>query len=127
MSAYLPYEANRARLDDVLHEAGARRAAKPAPAASSSPRVAIRRVTAADRAVQRLAVLDSARPLLGDALIAEVGGEPQAAIEIATGTAVADPFRPTAHLVNQLRDRAKRLAEPGVTRRWPRLLPRFAQ
>jgi hypothetical protein len=31
MSAYLPYEANRVRLDDVLRQAEARRAAKRAP------------------------------------------------------------------------------------------------
>ena len=127
MSAYLPYEANRVRLDDVLRQAEARRAAKPNAAEIPAPVVAIRRATAADRAaLRRLAMLDSARPLVGDLLIAEVGGEPQAAIEIATGVAVADPFRPTAHLVQQLRNHAERLVQPRIPRRRPRFVPGFA-
>lgn len=78
----------------------------------SAESIAIRRATESDRvALERLAALDSARPLTGEALIAEVGDEPQAAIQIATGTTVADPFRPTAHLVELLGVRASRLRE----------------
>ena len=42
----------------------------------------------------------------GDVLIAEVSPEPRAAIEVATGAAIADPFRPTAQLVELLAVRA---------------------
>src|SRR4051812_21364791 len=127
MSAHLPYEANRVRLDDVLRQAEVHRAARAAPATPPSPAVAIRRATASDgAALERLAALDSARPLAGDVLIAEVRDEPHAAIEVETGRAVADPFRPTADLVAQLRDRTERQADVRVPRRRLRLVPHFA-
>jgi len=80
--------------------------------------IAIRRATADDAAVvERLAALDSAAVPRGDILIAEVGGEPQAALELTTGATVADPFRPTAQLVELLRVRAARVApRPSRTR-----------
>jgi hypothetical protein len=84
--------------------------------------IAIRRATPADRpAVERLAALDSARSPSGDVLIAEVGDEPQAAIAIATGFAVADPFRPTAHVVELLTVRAARMRGAGRPRARTRL------
>jgi hypothetical protein len=70
--------------------------------------IAIRRATQSDRpVVERLATLDSApAPSSGEVLIAYVGDEPQAAVDVATGAAVADPFRPTAHVVELLKVRA---------------------
>ena len=53
-------------------------------------------------AVRRLAYLDSHRPLSGDVLVALVEGEPLAAISLADGTVVADPFRHTAVAVELL-------------------------
>jgi hypothetical protein len=84
--------------------------------------IAIRRATDSDRPViERLAALDSAPTLTGEILIAEVGDEPQAAIEIASGAAIADPFRPTAHLVELLDVRAALLRKRAGARRRPRL------
>jgi hypothetical protein len=54
-------------------------------------------------ALARLAELEEAAPLRGDALIAESGGEPIAAIALGDGRAVADIFRPTATAVRLLR------------------------
>ena len=72
--------------------------------------VSVRRAARDDHAdLQSLAALDSARALHGEILIAQVGDEPQAAIEIGSGATVADPFRPTAHLVELLELRAARL------------------
>jgi hypothetical protein len=69
----------------------------------------IRRATAADDlAVRRLAALDSAFPPTGDVLLAEMGDELWAALSVDTGTAVADPFRPSRDLVDLLRFRAGR-------------------
>jgi hypothetical protein len=66
-------------------------------------------------AVARLAALDSARVPAGPLLLAEIDGEPWAAIDLRSGKAVADPFRPTAALVELLRLRAKLLArEPAA-------------
>jgi hypothetical protein len=46
---------------------------------------------------------------LVSAQIAEAGGEQQAAIEVATGATIGDPFRPTAHLIDLLELRAAAL------------------
>jgi hypothetical protein len=64
----------------------------------------IRRADSSDTgALARLAALDSAFPPTGDALLAEVGGEVWAAVEIDSGAAIADPFRPSGELVDLLR------------------------
>jgi hypothetical protein len=92
---------------------------------TTTAQIAIRRATDADRsALERLAALDSARTPTGDVLIAEVDDEPQAAIEIAGGAVVADPFRPTANLVELLGVRAARLRHPAASRPRMRLLAR---
>ena len=79
-------------------------------------------------ALVRLAALDSSSPPTGDALIAEVGHEVWAAVEIDSGTAIADPFRPSAELVDLLRLRAglTRGAKRAERRSLARLLPRAA-
>ncbi|HWH93957.1 MAG TPA: hypothetical protein VNT03_08845 [Baekduia sp.] len=64
------------------------------------------------RAIARLAALDSARVPAGPLLLAEIDGEPWAAIALSSGRAIADPFRPTAALVDLLRRRAAQLATP---------------
>jgi hypothetical protein len=53
--------------------------------------------------------VDSQRPLAGPALVGEIGGRPAAAISLADGHVVADPFQHTAKLVAQLRMRARAL------------------
>jgi hypothetical protein len=121
----LTYDAHFARLEDMRRRADERRAAarhsSRASAAAWSARtetdthaehIAIRRATEADAAaLERLAALDSAPAPSGEALIAEVGDEPLAALAIVSGAAIADPFRPTAHLVELLRLRAASLRE----------------
>jgi hypothetical protein len=59
--------------------------------------------------LRRLAALDSAEVPSGWMLLAEVGDEPWAAVEVRTGVSIADPFRPTADIVALLRMRASRL------------------
>jgi hypothetical protein len=71
-------------------------------------------------ALVRLARLDSARPLTGDVLIAVSGGDIAAAMSLDTGAVVANPFEPTAHLVELLRTAAR----PAPRRRTR--APRFA-
>ena len=80
----------------------------------------IRLATTSDEfAVRRLAALDSASPPTGDVLLAEMGNELWAALSVDTGTAIADPFRPSADLVDLLRFRAGRL-NTGFSLRHPR-------
>ena len=82
--------------------------------------ISIRRAGDADRAaLLLLAVLDDAPPLSGDVLIAHVEGEARAALELATGAAVADPFRRSAHVVELLRLRADGLRARQASGRRP--------
>ena len=63
----------------------------------------LRPATSADSyELERLAALDSARPLEGDVLLAYAGGELRAALSVDSGRHVADPFWPTADLVELL-------------------------
>lgn len=66
-----------------------------------------------DLALMRLATLDSAdmppaRPLL----LAEVDGELRVALSLYDGSAIADPFHPSAEILALLRDHARRTATP---------------
>jgi len=80
---------------------------------ATSPRwspVVIRLAVSDDElALRRLAHLDSARPLAGQKLLAEHGGSLVAAVSMADGSAIADPFRMTADTVELLRLRAAQL------------------
>ena len=97
------------------------------PAGESS--VVIRVATPADLDdLRRLAALDSARALLGTLLVAESDGEIRAAYSVDEGRAIADPFVPTAGLVELLRARSARLrgerpARADGRRRRLRLVP----
>ncbi len=75
---------------------------------TSSPLV-LRPAAAVDSAdLERLAALDSARPLTGEVMLAYAGGEVRAALSLETGRAVADPFYPSGELVTLLRAAAGR-------------------
>jgi hypothetical protein len=68
----------------------------------TSPLV-LRSATTVDAAsLERLAALDSARPLTGEVMLAQAGGDVRAALSLETGRVVADPFYPTADLVELL-------------------------
>jgi hypothetical protein len=69
-------------------------------------------------AVARLAALDSAERLpSAPLLLAEVDGEPRAALSLLDGSAVADPFFPTRHLLSLMRAHAAASAAPAPSRR----------
>jgi hypothetical protein len=67
-------------------------------------------------ALWRLAALDSSEPPPEPVLIAEVEGVPWAAVSLADGSVVADPFHHTLHLVALLKARAAQLTESGKRR-----------
>jgi hypothetical protein len=54
-------------------------------------------------ALERLAALDSSRPLRGPVVVAARDGVLRAALDTSTGRTIADPFSPTADLVTLLR------------------------
>ena len=68
-------------------------------------------------ALRRLAALDSAEPLRGPALLAEVDGELRAALSLGDGRVIADPFRHSAAVVVMLRSRAAQLRARPERRR----------
>ena len=73
--------------------------------------VTVRRSTTADQsALGRLAELDSGRPPRGPALVAEIDSRMLAALPLAGGPAIADPFEPTAQLVDLLELRRSQIA-----------------
>ena len=70
-----------------------------------------------ERALRGLAALDSAPLPSGWMLLAEIAGEPWAAVEVRTGIAIADPFRPTSDIVALLRMRASKMRGDDESRR----------
>jgi len=69
--------------------------------------------SADDDALERLAALDSQSAPTGYVLVAEVAGELRAALPVAGGEPVADPFHPTAALTSLLALRARQLRAGG--------------
>jgi hypothetical protein len=75
--------------------------------------------------LERLAERDT-RPLpSGELLVAERDGAIHAALSLDTDDVVADPFKPTAELVELLRAHARREAPPRRTAGRRRLAPRL--
>jgi hypothetical protein len=85
----------------------------PAPTEIPTAGVTIRRLGADDAAdVAQLAQLDSTRAPSGALLGADLNGSLVAAISIATGEVIADPFRRTAEIADVLRLRATQVDGP---------------
>ena len=77
-----------------------------------APEITIRQATSADEfALRRLAHLDDRPALHGDVLLAEQAGELRAALSLDDGRTVANPFAPTAGLVETLRAHGRYVAE----------------
>ena len=96
----------------------ARRNGAQPPAAAE---VTIRLATAADApSLTELARLDSRRPLGGELLVADAAGTPVAAMSLADGRTIADPFVPTGAIVSLLELRAAQLRSEGRRERGAR-------
>ena len=72
-------------------------------------------------AISRLAALDSARAPEAPLIIGELGGAPAAALSLADGRSVSNPFERTSQLMSYMRIRARALkavdTEPSLRRR----------
>jgi hypothetical protein len=89
---------------------------------TSSTSLTIRLAREDDRgSLAILAQLDSGRTPAHPVLLAEADGGVVAALSLLDGTAVADPFRPTADVVDLLRMRARAAATDDRARRGLRL------
>ena len=68
-----------------------------------APEITIREATSADAfALRRLAAIDDRTALHGHILVAEQAGEVRAAVSLEDGRSIANPFAPTASLVEML-------------------------
>jgi hypothetical protein len=97
-------------------------------AMSTSSTIAMRTATGSDdRIVRKLAALDSASAPQGPVVIALVDGRPVAAASLTDGRVVADPFEPTAEVVELLQARVAASAQAAVRPRRRRrlVLPRL--
>ena len=75
-------------------------------------KITVRHSVASDLSeLARLAALDSASPPRGPALIAEADSRMLAALPLGSGRPIADPFEPTAKVLELLRLRAEQLEE----------------
>jgi hypothetical protein len=127
MTTTLTQPLSLARTDQLIREARESRLAPSTPLEPLWSPVVIRLATAADQhALGRLAELDSKPTPAGTILIAELRGSPVAAVSLASGELIADPFVPTADITELLRLRARQLARsarsrsrPAHPRSWP--------
>src|SRR5580692_2552472 len=69
-----------------------------------------------DEALERLAMLEGRPVSAGRHVVAEVGGTVVAALPLGCGELLADPFRPTAHLIPLLELRAKQIGSECAPR-----------
>ena len=84
--------------------------AGPIQSVPAGAQVTIRHASPADAdALAVLAKLDSSHPPRGAILVAEMGGEPWAAVSLDDSHLIANPFRPTGELAFRLIERAREL------------------
>jgi len=105
----------QARAEELRRDA-ARSAGRPRPRAprrhAATTPVTLRFCFPDDsEALARLALLDSSAPPPHPALLAEVAGELRAALSLADGSVVSDPFYPSADIIELLHARARQLTE----------------
>ena len=80
--------------------------------------VLLRLTTVSDSdAIERLALLEGMPEPDSRCVVAEIDGKVVAALPLRGGKVLADPFRPTAHLIPLLELRAKQLVGPAPRRR----------
>lgn len=110
---HLSDAATSRRARRASHESSA--SSIPSVAGTSRQEIVLRRAAPKDAvALELLATLDSAAHPTGELLVAEVDEQIVAALPLDGGRAIADPFRPTAALVELLRLRASLLAGDGA-------------
>lgn len=114
------------KVDDLRRAADAYRLAhprtQPGPPVATQRSVTLRFGTPDDRwPLARLAELDSAAPPAQPVLVADVDGQLRAALALTGGAVIADPFYPTADLIDLLRARARQLGATPRIRRSRRL------
>jgi hypothetical protein len=108
---------NRRELDRAVRTAYLLREAEPVRAEPAEPVVLRLSRAQDDVALDTLGRLEGRPVSAGSYVLAEICGDVVAALPLAGGAPLADPFRPTAHLLPLLELRAKHLAGDRPRRR----------
>jgi len=120
MTSALSQPVSRAHTEQLVRDANDHRLALRPPFEPLWSPLVIRLATAGDqRALERLAEIDSRPTPAGTTLIAELRGSPVAAVSLGDGEQIADPFLPTSDITELLRLRARQLSRSARPRRWP--------
>ena len=118
MNPFLSRELANEHIGDLRREAAKGKRASRVQADAPEGKLTLRSFAARDiDGIQRLARLDSKRVPSGPVLVAEVGGDLVAALPLNGGPVLADPFKPTASIVELLRMRAAQLKPRRRSRR----------
>jgi hypothetical protein len=127
MDSRMTVQIAQEHIADLQRTAAARRRGSEVVEESRGASVIALRVAGPDEVAELewLAALDSARPLIGDALVALVDGRLVAAIALNDGRIIADPLVATSEARELLQTRASQLGVASRRPRW-RLRPRFA-
>jgi hypothetical protein len=106
-------------VEELERDRRRRRPLPPEPAATPTEPVTLRLETVHDaEAIEQLRVVSGGRrPRWGRHVVAEVDGAIVAALPLAGGAAMRDPFRRTAHLLPLLELRARQVTDPPPERR----------
>ena len=119
MTTTLSQPVSRAHTEQLIQHANDHRLALRSPLEPLWSPLVIRLATAGDqRALERLAELDSRPTPGGTTLIAELRGSPVAAVSLGDGEQIADPFVPTSDIAELLRLRAQQLSRSARPWRW---------
>jgi hypothetical protein len=125
MNPFFSNEMAKQHIGDLRREARASRVPEGFGELDEDDGLTVRAATQRDsEAVRLLAALEGVQMPTGPVLVAQVGDEVMAALPLEGGGVLADPFRPTKHLVDLLELRARQLRSDDEPRHRP-LLPRL--
>jgi hypothetical protein len=125
MNPFLSKEMAQQHIGDLRREARAGRVPEGYGELGEDDGLTVRAAAQRDsEAVRLLAALEGVEMPAGPVLVAQVGDDVIAALPLDGGRALADPFRPTKHLVAVLELRARQLRSENKPEHRP-LLPRI--
>jgi hypothetical protein len=125
VNPFLSKEMAHQHIGDLRREARSTRVPEEFGELGEDDGLTVRAATRRDsEAVRLLAALEGVEMPAGPVLVAQVGDEVMAALPLAGGRALADPFSHTKHLVALLELRARQLRSDDKPERRP-LLPRL--
>jgi hypothetical protein len=110
MNPFFSKELAEQHIGDLRREARAHKVPEEYTELDEDDGLTVRAATQRDTdAVRLLAALEGVQMPTGPVLVAQVGDDVRAALPLDGGSALADPFQPSAHIVELLEFRARQL------------------